>query len=57
MQDYNYEHAGCMELTLEVGCCKYPPASQLEQLWLDNREALMALLMEGTKGDFIFYQT
>ena len=38
MQDFNYVWNGCMELTLEISCCKYPPAHQLPEFWLDNRE-------------------
>ncbi|XP_050292877.1 carboxypeptidase D [Anthonomus grandis grandis] len=44
MQDYNYIVAGCMELTLEIGCYKYPYAKDLPQYWLDNREALIAYI-------------
>lgn len=36
MQDYNYAWHGCMEITLEMSCCKYPPASFLESHWNDN---------------------
>lgn len=38
MQDYNYLWHGCMEITLEISCCKYPPAHELHKYWLDNRE-------------------
>lgn len=41
MQDWNYVVAGCMELTLEIGCYKYPKASEIPQKWLDNKEALI----------------
>lgn len=37
MQDYNYVWGGCMEITLELSCCKYPPASELPKYWEDNR--------------------
>lgn len=36
MQDYNYAWHGCMEITLEMSCCKYPPASFLETHWNEN---------------------
>lgn len=29
MQDWNYIHAGCFELTLEVSDDKWPPADQV----------------------------
>jgi len=44
MQDYNYIYGGCMELTLEVSCCKFPQNDALPQLWEDNRDALILLL-------------
>jgi carboxypeptidase M len=37
MQDFNYVWYGCMEVTLEVSCCKYPPAHELPKYWEDNR--------------------
>jgi len=44
MQDYNYVWNGAMEVTIELSCCKYPPASELPQLWEDNRAALLRYL-------------
>lgn len=41
MQDYNYVHSNAFEITLEVGCYKYPPAKDIEGYWKDNREALL----------------
>lgn len=38
MQDYNYAMHGCMEVTLEVSCCKYPKAENLKNIWLENRD-------------------
>lgn len=38
MQDYNYLWHGCMEITLEVSCCKYPPAHELPKYWQDNKQ-------------------
>lgn len=37
MQDYNYVWFGCMEVTLEISCCKYPPAKELPTYWEDNK--------------------
>lgn len=44
MQDWNYLVAGCMELTLEIGCYKYPFERELPNYWLDNREALISFM-------------
>nr|XP_054595779.1 carboxypeptidase M isoform X1 [Nothobranchius furzeri]XP_054595780.1 carboxypeptidase M isoform X1 [Nothobranchius furzeri] len=53
MQDYNYVWAQCLELTLELSCCKFPPADELPALWMDNRKALLAYIQQvhlGVKG-------
>nr|XP_060612855.1 carboxypeptidase D [Anolis sagrei ordinatus] len=53
MQDYNYLWANCFEVTFELSCCKYPPASQLEQEWKNNEESLLTFIEKvhmGTKG-------
>ena len=44
MQDYNYLHSNCFEITIELSCCKYPPADQLETEWLNNKKALVAYM-------------
>lgn len=44
MQDWNYLVAGCFEVTLEIGCYKYPYAKELPKYWLDNKEALIAFI-------------
>lgn len=41
MQDWNYNFAGVRELTLELGCTKYPFEEDLPKYWKDNREALI----------------
>ena len=50
MQDYNYIWHGCMEVTLELSCCKFPPASELPQFWEDNRQSLLTFLGEAHRG-------
>lgn len=44
MQDYNYLKGNCLEITMELSCCKYPPAAQLQTEWDNNREALLAYM-------------
>lgn len=44
MQDFNYLHCGCMELTLELGCDKFPKAHKLQKYWNENKKALVAFI-------------
>ncbi|XP_072248648.1 carboxypeptidase D [Leuresthes tenuis] len=44
MQDYNYLHGNCLEITMELSCCKYPPAAELHKEWDLNRESLLAYM-------------
>ncbi|KAJ0012671.1 hypothetical protein NQD34_017005 [Periophthalmus magnuspinnatus] len=53
MQDYNYVWAQCLEVTLEISCCKFPPVSELPAMWTDNRKALLSYIQQvhlGVKG-------
>jgi carboxypeptidase D len=50
MQDYNYLHSNCFEITIEQGCTKFPYPQELEGIWKDNREALLAYVEEVHKG-------
>jgi len=50
MQDYNYIWHGCMEVTLELSCCKFPPADELQAFWEDNRKSLLRFLGEAHRG-------
>ncbi|XP_053642527.1 carboxypeptidase D isoform X4 [Cherax quadricarinatus] len=50
MQDYNYVWHGCMDVTIELSCCKYPTADQLPKFWADNKKALVRYLAEVHRG-------
>ncbi|XP_030756758.1 carboxypeptidase E-like [Sitophilus oryzae] len=53
MQDFNYLSSNDFEITLELGCNKYPPASVLEKEWERNRKAIIAYMWQvhiGIKG-------
>lgn len=53
LQDWSYVYRGDIDLTLELSNTKWPPASQLEALWDDNRESLLSYLervLTGVRG-------
>ncbi|XP_075434655.1 carboxypeptidase M-like isoform X3 [Ascaphus truei] len=50
LQDYNYIQGQCLEVTLEVSCCKYPVDDQLQTLWQQNQQALIELIKQVHKG-------
>lgn len=50
MQDYNYVYASCMEITLELSCCKFPPRGELPDFWQQNKPALLAYINEAHRG-------
>ena len=53
MQDFNYIYSNCLEITLELSCCKYPKIERLAIEWENNREALLAYMAQvhiGVKG-------
>ncbi|XP_061435877.1 probable carboxypeptidase X1, partial [Lethenteron reissneri] len=49
MNDFSYLHTNTFEVTIELGCDKFPHASLLHEEWDHNREALL-LYMEQVPG-------
>ena len=50
MQDFNYVHSSCFEITLELSCCKFPEAKTYLQEWENNKEALLQFLESAHMG-------
>ncbi|KAK6054194.1 zinc carboxypeptidase [Cooperia oncophora] len=46
MQDWNYLHTNCFELTIELNCVKYPPRSELKTLWDENKYPLLYFIKQ-----------
>lgn len=50
MQDYNYLHSNCFEITIEMGCYKFPPRDRLKTYWDGHKVPLLRIAMEIFKG-------
>ncbi|KAI6239801.1 Carboxypeptidase D [Aphelenchoides fujianensis] len=53
MQDWQYEHSNCMEITIEMGCFKFPTDAMIPRLWSDHKFSLLSyieLVHQGVKG-------
>lgn len=53
MQDYSYDNTNGFEISLYVGCCKFPYARELEHLWKENKDALMQFAFQ-VNNFFVF---
>ncbi|XP_072286935.1 carboxypeptidase D [Pyxicephalus adspersus] len=50
MQDWNYLNTNCFEVTIELGCVKYPMASELPGYWESNHRSLLEFIKQVQKG-------
>lgn len=60
MQDFNYLSSNDFDITLELGCDKYPPTSELKKEWERNSAALFNFMWQshmGVKGFVYDMQT
>lgn len=44
MQDWNYLNTNCFEITIEMGCFKYPNGNMLEAFWNENKYSLLSFI-------------
>ncbi|XP_015745003.1 carboxypeptidase D [Python bivittatus] len=50
MQDWNYFNTNCFEVTIELGCVKYPRAEELPKYWEQNRRSLLQFIKQVHRG-------
>ena len=46
MQDWNYLQTNCFEVTIELGCVKYPFEKDLPKFWAQNRRSLIQFMKQ-----------
>lgn len=44
MNDFSYLHTNCFELSMYVGCDKFPHENALPEEWENNRESLLVFM-------------
>lgn len=50
MNDFSYLHTNCFELSMYVGCDKFPHESELPEEWENNRESLLVFMEQVWSG-------
>ncbi|XP_037400221.1 inactive carboxypeptidase-like protein X2 isoform X2 [Pygocentrus nattereri] len=50
MNDFSYLHTNCFELSMYVGCDKFPHESELPEEWENNRESLIVFMEQVHRG-------
>ncbi|KAG5840501.1 hypothetical protein ANANG_G00189480 [Anguilla anguilla] len=50
MNDFSYLHTNCFELSIFLGCDKFPHESELPREWENNREALLVFMEQVHRG-------
>ncbi|KAG0615555.1 hypothetical protein M758_5G050600 [Ceratodon purpureus] len=50
MQDWNYLHGNCLDLTLEMNDQKWPHPTQIPRIWSEHRKSLLELVAATVKS-------
>ncbi|XP_069755856.1 inactive carboxypeptidase-like protein X2 isoform X3 [Narcine bancroftii] len=50
MNDFSYLHTNCLEISIYVGCDKFPHGSELPEQWENNRESLLVFMEQVHRG-------
>uniref|UniRef100_A0A667WAQ4 AE binding protein 1 n=1 Tax=Myripristis murdjan TaxID=586833 RepID=A0A667WAQ4_9TELE len=50
MNDFSYLHTNCFELSIFLGCDKFPHESELAYEWEQNREAMLTFMEQVHRG-------
>lgn len=52
MQDFSYLSCNDFDITLEIGCDKYPPVEDLPNEWIRNKDALINFIWQVSLSKF-----
>lgn len=50
INDFSYLHTNCLELSIYLGCDKFPHESELPREWENNKEALLTFMEQVGAG-------
>ena len=50
MQDWNYFYTNTLEVTVEIGCLKYPSEPFLQKYWEANRQSIYSFYSFASAG-------
>ncbi|XP_004839984.1 adipocyte enhancer-binding protein 1 isoform X1 [Heterocephalus glaber] len=50
INDFSYLHTNCLELSVYLGCDKFPHESELPREWENNKEALLTFMEQVHRG-------
>lgn len=50
MNDFSYLHTNCLELSIFLGCDKFPHESELAYEWEKNKEAMLTFMEQVSRN-------